>query len=72
MGAQSPAHALPADAGVSTIKWDTAAVARFEGREPVRPRSVQVPRDTTHANVERPPHTDPGPEAPPARAVLTI
>jgi hypothetical protein len=55
-----------------TIKWDTAAVARFEGREPVRPRSVQVPNDTTHANVERPPHTDPGPEAPPPRAVLTI
>jgi hypothetical protein len=50
----------------------TAAVARFEGREPVRPRSVQVPNDTTHANVERPPHTDPGPEAPPPRAVLTI
>ena len=56
----------------STVKWNHAAVARFEGREPVRPRSVQVPNDTTHANVERPPHTDPGPEAPPPRAVLTI
>ena len=56
----------------STIKWDTAAVARFEGREPVRPRSVQVPKDTTHANVERPPHVDPGTEAPPPLAVKTI
>ena len=55
-----------------SAKWNTSAVARFEGREPVRPRSVEVPRDTTHANVERPPHTDPGPEAPMPQAVLTI
>ena len=56
----------------SSAKWNTSAVARFEGREPVRPGRVDVPPDTTHANVERPPHVDPGSEAPPPQAVLTI
>ena len=53
----------------SSVKWNTGAVARFEGREPVRPGRVQVPPDTTHANVERPPHVDPGSEAPPAKTL---
>jgi hypothetical protein len=55
----------------SSAKWNTSAVARFEGREPVRPGRVDVPPDTTHANVERPPHVDPGSEAPPSQAVLS-
>ena len=56
----------------SPFTYNEEAFARFEGREPVRPRNVQVPEDTTHANVERPPHVDPGTEAPPPLAVKTI
>ena len=42
---------------------------RFEGRnEVVRPGRIDAPPDTTHANVERPPHVDVGSEAPPPQA----
>ena len=53
----------------SSTAWDETAVDRFEGRnEVVRPGRIDAPPDTTHANVERPPHVDVGSEAPPPQA----
>ena len=44
-------------------------IDRFEGRnQVVRPGRIDAPPDTTHANVERPPHVDVGSEAPPPQA----
>ena len=49
--------------------WNQKTIDRFEGRnQVVRPGRIDAPPDTTHANVERPPHVDVGPEAPPPQA----
>ena len=62
-------HVEPQEYTFAPAVWNQKTIDRFEGRnQVVRPGRIDAPPDTTHANVERPPHVDVGPEAPPPEA----